>query len=139
MEPIVYFLWMCEETISGLGYMPPVTMGLLTALIISIVINNPFSLIHYHRRNWLAFSPALIPLATLMVGTIFRHHSGDTPYSWAQYLNTALGIMHIPLAFFLLWKLKGIRLFAIMTILFGAWCTYWAWILSAMSIYGDWI
>ena len=39
----------------------------------------------------------------------------------------------------LVWKLKEIRLFTTMMVLFMSWVTYWAWILSAMSIWGDWI
>ena len=139
MKLIVYFFWMCEQTISGLSFMPVVSLVLLTALVISFVINNPFARKRYHRRNWLALLPALIPVAILIIGTIFRDQSGTTPASWAQHITTGLAAMHIPLAILLVLKLKEIRLFSTMMVLFMSWFTYWAWILSAMSIWGDWI
>jgi hypothetical protein len=138
MDRIQYFAWLAKQASGGIAYLGFISLGLLVALLVALALNNPFQRNRYRSRNWWVVSPVLITFMILLVGTLFEHVSG-TPLLWPQLLNTALGFLHVPLLGLLLWKLPGIRWFTAAVNLVIMWCSLWAWVVSTMSISGDWM
>lgn len=138
MSRIHYFVWLSGQAADGITYLWFISLGLLVALLVAVVLNSPFRRGRYHPRNWLSLSPALITFAILVVGTTFEYNS-EKSVSWPQFLNIALGILHLPALGILLWRLPGIRWFTAAVNFLIMWCSWWAWFVSAMSISGDWL
>lgn len=128
-----YSIWMVEQAFSGLLYLWPVTILLLTASTVGLIV----ALIKYPQKFRKTVALNLLPLlgtmAILASGAIFEK---DEEFVFVPYLGGLLVIVLIGVAIF---KQRNFLYAALPISAFLVWVSFWFWLVSVMSIIGDWM
>ena len=126
-----------SQMISGM----PITILLLTSIILSLIVNNPFKKGRYRSKYLLVFVPALLSVAIVALGAIFKHDpvSKNLIASVAKYSILFLLAIHIPIAGYIVYYMRGFRWFAVSAVSLQLWWSFCIGFVSLMSITGDWL
>ena len=143
-----YFIWLSHQAADGMLYMWPLTAVLVCLLVIGLVRarfgRQPLPRV---RGGWLLqVTPLFVPLAVLVVGTVYACENCSPSslgervrHVWAGYaIDVLLLVQPIAAAWFV--KLaKGARLVSFALQALSLWSTFWSSFLAGMSISGNWL
>lgn len=142
MDTTSYFLWLGEQTLSGVRYSWLVALAISAAFCAAAIVNNPYKKKPVDSRTIVLWAPILLPVAILAVGDIFRHdytQNQAKPSEWPQYAVIGLFLAHLPITGYFLYSLRGFRWFATTVSLVQIYLSYWAAFVASMSVTGDWL
>jgi hypothetical protein len=89
----------------------------------------------------LIFLPLVFALLTLVWGTIMQHPS-DSPNlapGWPGHVLQALFIAQLAASIWVVWLMKGYRLFSIFAVMLELWFALGCAFVAGMSVTGDWL
>ena len=133
MDSLLYFLWLLEQTFSGLLYIWPVTIGLILLLAFSVV-----GVLRKHKNEFRkSIKYLLVPLAgtifILFLGTIYKDNPNmEFAVIFAVVYTTILSVIS-------LYKTKAHLLLSVTSNALVLWFSFWSWFISAMSVSGNWL
>jgi hypothetical protein len=132
-------VWLGKQAFSGMMFYKLATFLLGLNLLFSMLINVAFNAGKYGIKHFAVFSPFLITFAILIIGVLMGHDETSSATKWPQYAIYIFGILHIPVAIYLIYMMKDLRWFAISISLFQMWCSLWAAFVALMAVTGDWL
>jgi hypothetical protein len=140
MNKVQYFIWLVTQTLSAHHLEWKMSLTLVFIALVALFINNPFKSKSFTYKNLLLLTPFAITVMLLFIGTMFVHNNQqiEAP-KWPVYLLLGVASMHIPLGFYLAWKMKGFRWSTIALNIFQMNLSRWALFVSWMSVTGDWL
>lgn len=135
------FIWLGEQAVSGMIYSMPIAAIIGINFILSFLFNNPFRKGKYQTNLLFVFTPFIISLVILVVGVLLKHTlmRDDSIPLWAQYIILFLLGIHIPVAGYIIYYMRGFRWFAISLSLLQILCSFWVGFVALMSVTGDWL
>ena len=142
MDTASYFLWLGEQTLSGVRYSWFVALTLAAVLSVVVIINNPYKKRPVQLQAILVWAPFLLSVAILAVGAMFRHDYTQTPMKpsvWPEYTVIALFLAHLPIAGYFLYSMTKFRWFATTVSSLQIYLSFWASFVASMSVTGDWL
>ena len=140
MNNLHNFFWLMKQVWSGITYSGPISLTMASVAIIALALNNPFVYRNYTHKHLLLLTPFFLTFLLLLIGAIFAHNdSQSSAPEWPATLLTFIALVHIPLAAFLIWKMKGFRWATVALCPIQIWCSYWALFVASMSVTGDWL
>lgn len=136
-------LLLAEQAFSVLYYYWPVTLVLVILFIIALTFKSPFvgSRTRFCRRHLLVFLPLVLTLLIIVLGVVMEHPS-DSPNlapGWPSYVLLALLIIQLATSIWVIWLMKGYRLFSIFTVVLELWFALACAFITGMSVTGDWL
>jgi hypothetical protein len=143
MQYLEYPLWLAEQAFSALCYFWPVTLALLIPFVIALALKSPFvgPRSKFSRRHLLVFLPMTVTLLILVLGAVMEH-PGDSPNlapNWPGYVVQALFFAQMATSIWVVWQMKGYRLFSIFTVMLELWLALACTFIAGMSVTGDWL
>ncbi|MDD3295897.1 MAG: hypothetical protein PHU64_00880 [Candidatus Omnitrophica bacterium] len=133
MNRIDYTFWLAKQIMSVLLSFRLVNILLLAVSIFAIIwpfIKQKKKLV---RKNIQLLYPFLILLAILALGVIFEKNN---KFSFAPVL---LLIIQIAYCSYLVYRMKGLRLFSAVISLWYIWLSFWVFFVAMLSITGEWL
>lgn len=133
MSKIKHFMWLLEQAFSGLIYYWPVTVALIilsVAAIIIALIKNERALL---KNICFSFLPLLGTLLILISGSIFKQNKSF------YFLPTIGAFLVLFLVILAIYRTKPLWYLSIPISVLILWTSFFAWLISAMSIVDDWM
>jgi hypothetical protein len=136
----IYSLWSLE----ALVFMPPLTIlffGSLIGLAAAFVKQRPFQHPLWKRSHWLVLTQLLFFPAVISIGILYPASgpSFQHPNSTASHVCDALGMLSLALAAFWVFRMKGVRWFALCLVIMLQLILLGALFVAGMAISGDWL
>ena len=141
MDTASYFLWLGEQTFSGILY-SWFALTLIAIFCVVAIFNNPYKKRPVSPHTILIWAPFLLSVTILAVGALFRHDYAQTPVKpsvWPQYTVLALFLAHLPVAGYFLYSMQKFRWFAASVSSLQIYLSFWAAFVATMSVTGDWL
>jgi hypothetical protein len=132
---IAYIFWLAEESGSVLRYYWPVTLALVTAVVVAAFFNSPFLRSRFRRRHLLVLLPLGVAVLILVWGSLMRHPAPD----WPTRVIIALVIAQFLTAIGVVCALKGYRWFSAAAVLLEQWIGLAFAVVAHMSVTGNWL
>ncbi len=139
MNKVQQFFWLAQQAFEGLLFLWQITLVLIVLIGVAASYNFPFTSSRFERKHLLVFSPLLLSIATLLIGSLFAHHSSGRASQFSAILVETLFWLHLPLGAFIIYNLKGFRWFAMSVILFEVWVGVACAFIAGMSVTGKWL
>ena len=136
---IEYALWLVRQVADVLAYFWPITLGLLSLLLLGFVQTGSGQRPIQSMRAW------LIPLGTgplllVLLGTLLERSAEGTAETHPSVVVIwAVALLNIPLACFFAYRARANPAFAAGAALFTLWLTAASWFPAVMSVTGDWL
>ncbi|HEY6443966.1 MAG TPA: hypothetical protein VIY66_11575 [Candidatus Acidoferrales bacterium] len=120
-----------------------VTLVLVANLVVALIHRWPFDRERWRRQYWLAFLSLLFIPITIAVGEIGWIDPSLSPRPMPSTLllwtNNGLFIASVVLGIFWVYRMKGLRWFALAFALIQLWMLFWAGFVAGMALTGDWL
>jgi len=138
------FWWLFRQTFEFVyGLLFWVTLGLVTNLLVAIIHDRPFRAERWKREYWLVFLSLFFIPATIAIGTVGWIDPAlaprPEPSTLLVWTNNGLFIASIVLGIFWVYRMKGLRWFALAFALIQLWILFFAGFVAGMAITGDWL
>lgn len=127
-------------------YMPPFAYGTLLlglSFIASVMRQRPFSKPIRKRTYWIVVLQFLFFPATLAVAVLGRvdweqpHFPG--PNKWGLRAEDVFAVVSLIVSIYWVWRMKGLRWFAVSLAMLQLWLLAAASFIAAMSLTGTWL
>jgi hypothetical protein len=122
-----------------------ILLALVSGLVISASLQNPFRSGRWKRHYFLVFTHCLLFLAIVLVGALYRAPFPDPTKplpkenSVADWTLNILFVLSIILSIFWVYRMRGLRWLAFFVVAAQELFLLWALFVAGMSISGDWI
>ncbi len=134
-----------RQSLEGLYAWPLllVTIVLVANFVFAIIHRWPFDRERWQRQYWFAFLSFLFIPITIIVGEVGwidpSMSSRPTPNTLLLWTNNGLFIASVILGIFWVYRMKGLRWFALAFALIQLWMLFWAGFVAGMALTGDWL
>jgi hypothetical protein len=147
LEPFRWneFWWLLKQSFGFLHVWPLllVTFGLLANLVVALIRRWPFSDKIWKREYWIVFLSLLFIPINIAIGDIGWIDPSisprPAPNTLLVWTNNGLFIASVALAIFWVYRMKGLRWFALAFALIQLWMMFWAGLVAGMALTGDWL
>jgi hypothetical protein len=139
------FWWLFRQSLEGLHVWPLllVTLAVVANLVAALVYRWPFHGERWKRQYWLAFLSLLFIPITIAIGEVGwidpSMSPRPTPSALLVWTNNGLFIASVVLGIFWIYRMKGLRWFALAFALTQLWMLFWAGFIAGMALTGDWL
>lgn len=139
------FWWLFRPSLEGLYAWPMllVTVALVANLAVALIHRWPFDRERWQRQYWLVFLSLLFIPITIAVGEAGWIDPSvsprPTPSTLLLWTNNGLFIASVVLGIFWVYRMKGLRWFALAVALIQLWMLFWAGFIAGMALTGDWL
>jgi hypothetical protein len=133
MNHVTDIWWLSGQALSGLLYLWPVTLVLVSMLVLAVFRDYSGGRLKYGRRMFYLLLPAIGTFIILVMGSVFEHQP-----SMAYLLYVAFGVA-VLLAITSVVVLRSAWMTSGSMSLCLLWYSFWCWFVSTMSITGDWL
>lgn len=122
-------------------FLLPVTLVLILILCICILIYAiEFKISNLKVRDLLLFTPFIITLFILLVGTLLEYEAGSRiPPDYILVFTAIMAFLHLPLSGYLFYYLQEVRPITIGLGLLQIWFSICVWYVCGMSVTGEWL
>ena len=133
------YLWLAKMVLEGLLFLWPITVTLLLFMSFTSYFRFPFTPSNFRRKNLFVFSPFLLSILLLLIGTLAAAvgPTADVSKS-AEILIGILFWLHIPVSLIVVYNLKGYRWFAASVVLFAFWIGISCSFIAGMAVTDKW-
>lgn len=143
MQYLEYPLWLAAQAMSALLYFWPFTLALTIPFVVTLMLKSPFMGIENKvcRHHLSVFLPLAVTLLILVWGTVMKcpDDSQSLAPNWPSYVITALLIIQLIIGIWVIWFMKGYRLFSTFTVALELWFTLACAFVAGMSVTDDWL
>ena len=120
-----------------------VTLGLLANLGLALTHKSPFRHDRWKKEYWFAFLSLLFIPTTLAIGVVGTIDPGKVPRPkpdpFAVWSSNGLFVASVVLGIFWVYRMKGLRWFALAVALIQLWILMGASFIAGMALSGDWL
>jgi hypothetical protein len=126
------FWWLFRQSLEGLYVWPLLlaTLALVANLAVALIHRWPFDGERWQRQYWLVFLSLLFIPITIAVGEVGWIDPSvsprPTPSTLLLWTNNGLFIASVVLGIFWVYRMKGLRWFALAFALIQLWMLFWA-------------
>ena len=139
------FWWLFRQGLQFLYVWPMslVTLALGANVVASLVYKWPFHSQRWKKEYWLAFLSLLFIPATTVVGVVGWIDPGMVPQQKPsvalEWIDNGLSIAFIVLGVFWVYRMKGLRWFAVSFMLIQLWILLGVGFMTGMALSGVWL
>jgi hypothetical protein len=139
------FWWLFRQTFEfvHVGRLLSLTLVLAANLLVALIHDRPFHAERWKREYWLVFLSLFFIPATIAIGTVGWIDPAlvprPEPSALLVWTNNGLFIVSILLGIFWVYRMKGLRWFALAFALVQLWILFFAGFVAGMAITGDWL
>ena len=133
MNRVSYIGWLAGQAAEGLSYFWPVTLALLALVACALLLDIKRARLKLHARLLCLLLPAMGVLLILPAGSLFERRPSLFYLPYIGFGITAL------LAIVTAVTVKPGWMTSISSSVCLLWLSFWSWVVSMMSINGDWL
>jgi hypothetical protein len=133
MNKMEYMIWITEQAFSGLIYYWPITVSLVTistAVLIIAILRSERPIL---KNIFIIFVPFLGTVLILISGSVFKQNNA---FSFMPIVGALLVVL---LGIFAIYRTRPLWYLSIPVFALILWASFFALLVSAMSIADDWM
>ncbi len=141
MGRLNYYFWLLDMAVGRDAAYWPVTGSLLLFLALTAFVTVWQRRAQMKARALWCFSPFSLTAFILVLGTVFQNPNPGTiaRVVWPVVLVYGALVVHIPVTVVLWSRLKEYFWLVVAASVLSAWTSFWATLVTIMSITGDWL
>jgi hypothetical protein len=131
------FFWLASQAVGHEYFLVPVAACLGAAMLAAASNYSEWKRVR-RQELWLLLLPGAIGLLVLICGAAFASVR-DRPSDLGQWLVAGLFLLELPVAGWVVYRLAGVRVTALLLTLPQDWFAAWAFFVSSMAVRGIWL